>query len=164
MYESFDYSATMHTIPAISEWLVYPPTVSPAVPRLPIEVVKLINAFRDYWLNLLWLNLLKMANMIYVSDRFSRLFEDLRPLLEHVIVNIDLYLRSTGIYASKYVLDVYDLGEEGYSEARPFVEVHINVEDVDEMLSVWENVIEFLEARLGDEVLDYIDIFFTRAR
>lgn len=152
MYESFDYSTTTHAIPSVSEWLVYPSTIS-LVKLPPIEVIKLIY----------WLKLVEIADIIYISNKFSKLFDHLRPLFEYIIVNVDLYLRNNGIYVYKYVLDVYDLGEGGYSEVRPFVEVYVGVEDVDRLLDVWKNVIRFLEALLGDDVLDHIDVFFTRA-
>jgi len=69
-----------------------------------------------------------------------------------------------GITISKYVLDVYDLGEDEYSEVRPFIEVYVNVRSVDELLDLWESTMRYLEEMLGDQVLAQVDIFFTRTR
>jgi len=60
MYESFDYSTTTHAIPSVSEWLVYPSTIS-LVKLPPIEVIKLIY----------WLKLVEIADIIYISNKFS---------------------------------------------------------------------------------------------
>ena len=100
--------------------------------------------------------------MIRVTKRFGMVARELIPLCGCLISNIHLYLNMLGITISKYVLDVYDLGEDEYSEVRPFIEVYVNVRSVDEMLDLWESTMRYLEEMLGDHVLAQVDIFFTR--
>ena len=100
--------------------------------------------------------------MIRVTKRFGMVARELIPLCGCLISNIHLYLNIHGITVSKYVLDVYDLGEDEYSEVRPFIEVYVNVRSVDEMLDLWESTMRYLEEMLGDHVLAQVDIFFTR--
>ncbi len=102
-------------------------------------------------------------NAIYVTEGFRNLAENTLPLCSQIIASMDIYLSARGVNVAKYVLDVYDLGEGEYSELRPFIEVYVRVEDVNEMLKIWEDTINFLKATLGNGVLEYIDIFFTRA-
>lgn len=166
MYGSFNYGISTYASDVASELLIT--SVKPEMSLVNLELPRDINRINLYLLQMLSeLSLLRMlneSNRIRISNRFDRLFENLMPLCWQVIASMDLYLRVTGISATEYTLDVYDLGEEGYSEVKPFVEVHVNVESVDEMLSVWESAINFLKIRLGDEVLNFIDVFFTRAR
>ena len=70
---------------------------------------------------------LSELGMVCITERFRMIAEDLIPLCGYVISNIHLYLNMLGITISKYVLDVYDLGEDEYSEVRPFIEVYVNV-------------------------------------
>jgi len=105
---------------------------------------------------------LNELGMIHVTKRFRMVAEELIPLCGYVISNIHLYLNTLGITISKYVLDVYDLGEDEYSEVRPFIEIYVNVKSVDGMLDLWESTMRYLEEMLGDHVLAQVDIFFTR--
>ncbi|MEM1610143.1 MAG: hypothetical protein QXQ57_00670 [Sulfolobales archaeon] len=102
-------------------------------------------------------------NMIHITNAFKSLAENLIPLCIRITAYIDLYLRIIGVAVARYLFDVYDLGEEGYYEPRPFIEVYINVKDIDEMLKIWEGTVNHLRSTLGEDVLKYVDIFFTRA-
>jgi len=172
MIGSLNYNILPYAQDATSELVItsVKPGISPASLELPSseQLLRNMNRINLYLLEMLnelgLLMTLNESNRIHISNRFNRLVENLTPLCNRVIANIELFLRMTGVSATKYVLDVYDLGEGGYSEVKPFVEVYINVEDVGKMLDVWENAINFLRIRLGDEVLDSIDVFFTRAR
>ena len=105
-----------------------------------------------------------VSRYTYVSREFQERFPGLQLLCREIILRIDYILRSIGAEAVKYVVDVYDIGEEEYAEPRPYIEVHLRTDSVESMLSIWEAVIESLRREFGDELLEHIDIFFTRAR
>jgi len=160
MYGSFDYGILSYPSDITSELILIPaaPETLLTDPGLLRSVIKQIN---DFQANLL--KLLSALNMIHISNRFYRLSENLIPLCGQLIVTTYIYLGVIGANIVKYVLDVYDLGEEGYSEIKPFIEIYVDVKEVDKMLDIWGKTISFLRAMLGDEVLNLIDIFFTRA-
>ncbi len=103
-------------------------------------------------------------NMIQVTENFRNFAENLLPLCNHIIASIDLYLKSINIDVTKYLLDIYDLGEGEYSELKPFIEVHVYNRDIDEVLRIWRDTVNYLRSLLGDDILEYVDIFFTRAK
>ena len=106
---------------------------------------------------------LKLMEITHVSPKFDRLFGEMKPLCMHLISSINEYLNSINIAATMYVLDVYNLGEGEYIENKPYIEVHVLIKDVNEMLNLWEETIRFLETQFDKEILDMIDIFFKRA-
>ena len=122
-----------------------------------------ITRFRAYLLETILTHLIS-SGIVHMTKDFKDLAESFLPLCIQIIANMDLYLRTMGINVVRYLLDVYDLGEGEYSELKPFIEVHVYVKDVNEMLRVWENTVNFLRSAVGDNVLEYVDIFFTRAR
>jgi len=122
-----------------------------------------ITRFRAYLLRTILIHLIN-SGMVYMTEGFRDLAESFLPLCNQVIANMDLYLRTMGINVARYLLDVYDLGEGEYSELKPFIEVYVYVKDINEMLRIWENTVNFLRSTLGDSMLEYVDIFFTRAR
>ncbi len=122
-----------------------------------------ITRFRAYLLETILIHLIS-SGIVHMTEDFRDLAESFLPLCNQVIANMDLYLRTMGINVARYLLDVYDLGEGEYSELKPFIEVHVYVKNIDEMLRIWEDTVNFLRSTLGDSMLEYVDIFFTRAR
>jgi len=100
---------------------------------------------------------------VYVSPKFEESFKLLIPLCVQVVAMIDAYLSSANAVIERYVFDVYDAGEGGVRELVPYIEVQVKVKEVDRMLQLWRGTIEYIQSTLGDEVLDYLDVFFTRA-
>ena len=129
MYGSLNYSILTYASDTTSELVVT--SVKPGMSPASLELLGNMNRINLYLLEILselsLLKILNESNRIHISSRFDRLVENLMPLCGRVIASIDLHLRITGVSATEYILDVYDLGEEGYSEVKPFVEVYVNV-------------------------------------
>ena len=133
-----------------SEWVIKPQ-------------VRVLEAVLMQWISGSVLLQLVSNGMIHMTEAFRSYAENLLPLCSYIVVHLHLYLKTASIDVAKYVLDVYDLGEGEYSELRPFIEVHVHVKDVDELLRIWRNAIDYLRSTLGDAVLERVDVFFTRA-
>ena len=103
-----------------------------------------------------------VINKVYISPKFNDLFSYISLQCLSIMRNIDEHLIAKGVDVSSFLLDVYDLGEGEYTELKPYIEVRIRVSNVKHMIQIWKDTISFLEENFGNELLDYIDIFFTR--
>ena len=103
---------------------------------------------------------LETLNKLEISEEFKTLFSGLIDTCKAIAFIIELYLSSRGVNVEKYVLDVYDLGEDEYIELKPYIEVYVKSPNVKEVLALWKNALELMDK----STLKSIDIFFTRAR
>jgi len=103
---------------------------------------------------------LETLNKLEISEEFKTLFSGLIDTCKAIAFIIELYLSSRGVNVEKYVLDVYDLGEEEYTELKPYIEVYVRSFNVKEVLALWKNALELMDK----STLKSVDIFFTRAR
>jgi len=162
VYEVFNYAPSPYTssiqyIPDTTSKLVVPEQ------ELLRDMLEHIARLQAYMLEVTLIQLLS-SDMIHMTEGFRNFAENLLPLCNYLIANIDLYLRGVGVNVAKYLLDVYDLGEGEYPELKPFIEIHVCVRDIDEMLRIWESTVNYLRSMLGDDALEYVDVFFTRVR
>ena len=84
--------------------------------------------------------------------------------INKIIKAIKEYLSKQGIRIAKIETGEWNAGEEDYDEIRTFIQVHVCVKEVDEMIDIWEKTIDYLVEKLGRESLEEIDVFFTRAK
>jgi hypothetical protein len=98
------------------------------------------------------------------SPMFSSRFKGLRNQCYEVIRAVHSFLyeeRRVGVV--KYVLDVYTVEDKDAVSYIPYIEIHVNVANVDELLRLWRDVVEFIEHQFGGEILKRLDVFLTRA-
>ena len=79
---------------------------------------------------------LETLNKLEISEEFKTLFSGLIDTCNSIAVIIELYLSSRGVNVEKYVLDVYDLGEDEYIELKPYIEVYVKSFNVKEVLAL----------------------------
>ena len=96
------------------------------------------------------------------DEMFAKRFGHTLSICKDIISRVASYLELMGVEVLDYSLGVYDAGEDDYVELRPYVEIVVGVEDVKKMLEIWRLTIDHVRRTLGDEVLDAVDVFFTR--
>jgi hypothetical protein len=99
----------------------------------------------------------------YLGEKIYGDLKNLNYIALFIILAIEEYLTiDKRINVTRYNLDIYDMGEGEFSEPIPYIEVYVDIDDIDEMLNLWKDTLEELKKRFGEELYN-IDIFFTRA-
>lgn len=104
-----------------------------------------------------------VVDRLRCSSRFRELYESSLPFCLFLAADVVYCLESRGVGVASVLLDVYDLGEDGFSVLKPYVEFYVDVDDVNLLLDLWRDVVDFVEKSLGSSVVDFVDIFLTRA-
>lgn len=79
-------------------------------------------------------------------------------------MSIEEYVTSIGYDVDRYVLGVYATseGEELY-ELRPYIEVHMRIQDVKTLITLWRNCLKHLAELFGEQIFQHVSVFLTRA-
>jgi len=110
----------------------------------------------------IYLSIFPILQKVRVSDRFLEIYKNAITLFIPAILTIQKILSTISIEPIEYILDIYSLGEEEYTEKRPYIEVSIPIEDTDTLFEIWRTVIHQISI-INEQILDLIDIFFTRS-
>jgi len=128
------------------------------------KYLNIVEEYLKHYLRYIESRIRNTLRKINIRREFSRIFDHLTLLCTSIAVNIDLYIiEKYNIEGHQYVFDVYSLGENEIFEERPCILVYVPVDSVDEMLNLWEEVINYLKTIIGEDTLEFIDVFFTRA-
>ena len=141
--------------------MYYLPYLSPTDSSIPIERGFIPFRYDEYINQALRISIIIERTLL--TESFRKFFdENTIPYFLSINDKIYGFLDAFNIGIRRFTLDIYDLGEENFNELKPYIEVSVNIEDVNEMLDIWRKTIEFLEGEYGRDLLDKIDIFFTR--
>ena len=82
-----------------------------------------------------------------------------------VSVLSNFLLGTEGIYVDEIVLSAYTPDNSSTSKSvwNYYVELKVRVKNVDELIRIWDDLLEKIKAILGENILERIDIFLTRA-
>ncbi len=81
-----------------------------------------------------------------------------------IFVNSLLHARK--VYVDRILLSAY-IPDEFTTEKEEwhfYIEFEVELKDVDELIKVWDELLECIKVMLGEDILEKIDIFLTRAR
>lgn len=73
------------------------------------------------------------------------------------------YFASTGYSVERYVFGAYAPSEEEPLGLRPYVEVHVRVQDARELIALWEGCLRYVAGVFGERAFQRVGLFLTRA-
>lgn len=81
-----------------------------------------------------------------------------------ITMSIEEYVTSIGYDVDRYVLGVYATSEEEeLYELRPYIEVHMRIQDVKMLITLWRNCLKRLAELFGEQIFQHVSVFLTRA-